>query len=138
MRVLKALVGIILLIPYLSLFANPSVEIITALVSYSLFLVCVYALVRIYRKSRSPEALAQRETLRAREREQYAYNMANPKQVQCPHCGSTSLSANKKGFGFGKAAGGAVLFGLPGLLAGGIGSGKVKVTCLNCGHQWTI
>lgn len=54
----------------------------------------------------------------------------------CPRCGSTSLSANKKGFGVGKAVVGAALTGGIGLVAGNIGAKKVRVTCLNCGHQF--
>lgn len=54
----------------------------------------------------------------------------------CPKCGSTSISANRKGFGVGKAAAGAFLAGPYGLVAGGIGSKKVVITCLNCGYQW--
>ena len=54
----------------------------------------------------------------------------------CPKCYSTSLSTNKKGFGLGKAVVGAALVGPVGLVAGGIGSQKVKVTCLNCGYQF--
>jgi len=55
----------------------------------------------------------------------------------CPKCGSTSLSANQKGFGVGKAVVGAKLTGSPlGLAAGNIGRGRVKITCLNCGHKF--
>ncbi len=54
----------------------------------------------------------------------------------CPKCHSTSLSANKKGFGIGKAVIGAALTGGIGLVAGNIGAAKVKVTCLKCGHQF--
>lgn len=57
--------------------------------------------------------------------------------VRCPKCGSTSLSADKKGFGFGKGAAGLIVAGpVAGLLAGGIGSKGVTVTCLSCGHQF--
>jgi RNA polymerase subunit RPABC4/transcription elongation factor Spt4 len=56
----------------------------------------------------------------------------------CPKCGSTSLSANKKGFGIGKAVVGAALTGGIGLVAGNIGAKKVWVTCLNCGHRWKM
>lgn len=56
----------------------------------------------------------------------------------CPRCGSTSLSADKKGFGIGKAVIGAALVGPIGLVAGNIGARKVWVTCLNCGHRWKI
>ncbi len=55
----------------------------------------------------------------------------------CPKCLSTSLTAQKKGFGFGKAAAGAVTVGGLGLLVGGIGSKKIEVTCLKCGHKFT-
>jgi tellurium resistance protein TerD len=56
--------------------------------------------------------------------------------LRCPKCGSTQVSADKKGFGFLKAAAGAVLTGGYGLLGGFIGSRKVLVTCLKCGKQW--
>lgn len=55
---------------------------------------------------------------------------------RCPRCHSTAITANQKGFGVGKAAIGAVALGPIGLLAGGFGSKKVKITCLRCGHQW--
>ena len=57
-------------------------------------------------------------------------------EVRCPKCGSTSLSANKKGFGVGKALVGAALTGGVGLLAGGIGMNKIEVTCLKCGKRF--
>lgn len=55
----------------------------------------------------------------------------------CPKCLSVSLSANKKGFGIGKAVVGTVITGgLIGLVAGNIGAKKVRVTCLKCGYQF--
>lgn len=57
-------------------------------------------------------------------------------KLYCPKCGSSQLVANKKGFGAGKALAGAVITGGVGLLAGFIGSGKVKITCLKCGSKW--
>lgn len=55
----------------------------------------------------------------------------------CPKCGSTSLSANKQGFGVGKAVIGAKAVADPiGLVAGNIGKNKITVTCLNCGHKF--
>lgn len=75
-----------------------------------------------------------RETARDRIKENKAHGVAC-----CPKCGSTSLSANKKGFGIGKAAVGMALTGgLFGAVAGNIGAKKVWVTCLNCGHRWKI
>ena len=56
--------------------------------------------------------------------------------VYCPKCYSTSLSVNEKGFGVGKAITGVAMFGPLGLLAGAIGSKKVRITCLKCGHQF--
>ncbi len=56
--------------------------------------------------------------------------------MKCPKCGSSQISADKKGFGLGKAVGGGLLLGPIGLLGGLIGSKKVMVTCLKCGHQW--
>jgi hypothetical protein len=46
------------------------------------------------------------------------------------------LTANKKGFSGGKALVGGVLTGGVGLLAGTIGSNKIKITCLACGKQF--
>ena len=57
-------------------------------------------------------------------------------KVKCPKCGSTQLTANKKGFRLGKAAVGGLLLGPVGLLGGVVESGKVLITCLKCGHQW--
>jgi hypothetical protein len=62
--------------------------------------------------------------------------MLEPSQLKCPRCGSTQLTANKKGFSGTKAVGGAILTGGIGLLAGTIGSNKVKITCLACGKQF--
>jgi len=57
--------------------------------------------------------------------------------IKCPKCRSTQITAGKKGFSLGKAAAGGIATGGIGLLAGFIGSGKVRVTCLKCGHSWT-
>jgi predicted RNA-binding Zn-ribbon protein involved in translation (DUF1610 family) len=55
----------------------------------------------------------------------------------CPKCGSTSLSAHRKGFGVGKAVIGSALTLSPfGLVAGNVGAKKVRVTCMNCGKQF--
>ena len=54
----------------------------------------------------------------------------------CPKCGSTSLTANKKGFGVGKAVIRTAVAGPIGLVAGNKGAKKVRITCLNCGNQW--
>lgn len=56
--------------------------------------------------------------------------------ILCPKCGSDQLTANKKGFSGTKAVGGAILTGGIGLLAGTIGSNKVRITCLSCGFQF--
>lgn len=56
--------------------------------------------------------------------------------AKCPHCGSSSLVANKKGYGIGKGVIGAAMFGPLGLIAGNIGSDEVRMTCLNCGRQY--
>lgn len=74
------------------------------------------------------EQQALKERIKQMDRDGIAY---------CPRCYSISLSANKKGFGIGKAVvGAAVTFSPLGLVAGNIGAKKVRVTCLKCGHQF--
>ena len=58
-------------------------------------------------------------------------------QIKCPKCQSTQITADKKGFSGKKAVAGAVLTGGIGLLAGTIGSNKMKLTCLKCGHTFS-
>lgn len=60
--------------------------------------------------------------------------MTQESPIRCPKCKSAQLTANKKGFGLGKAAAGGLLLGPVGLLGGLFGSSKVKITCLNCGN----
>lgn len=60
----------------------------------------------------------------------------NDNVVRCPKCGSSQLSANKKGFGLAKGAAGVLTFGAYGVLAAGIGKNKIIITCLNCGKQF--
>jgi hypothetical protein len=59
------------------------------------------------------------------------------KQISCPKCKSIDFTANKKGFGLGKAVVGGILTGGVGLLGGFIGSQKVNITCLKCGNRWS-
>lgn len=42
-------------------------------------------------------------------------------KIKCPECGSEQITATQKGYG---------------LLTGFIGSGKVMITCLKCGHRF--
>lgn len=62
--------------------------------------------------------------------------MSDTTEVRCPKCNSNQLTANKKGFSGAKAVGGAILTGGIGLLAGTLGSNKVVITCLACGHKF--
>ena len=60
-------------------------------------------------------------------------------EARCPKCGSTQLSANKRGYNYSEGCCGAFLLGPLGLLCGGCGltnPNKVIVTCLKCGKQW--
>jgi len=56
--------------------------------------------------------------------------------MKCPICKGTDITAQKAGFGVGKAVAGAVATGGIGLVAGFIGSNRVMVHCLACGHKW--
>lgn len=55
--------------------------------------------------------------------------------MMCPRCGSTDLSSARKGFSGGKAVAGGLLLGPVGIVAGGLGSNKVKIHCMNCGYN---
>jgi DNA-directed RNA polymerase subunit M/transcription elongation factor TFIIS len=68
--------------------------------------------------------------------EDYAPNNYDPSAIHCPKCHSTQVTAQKQGFGLGKAAVGGVLTGGVGLLGGFIGSRKIYLTCLKCGHRF--
>lgn len=61
----------------------------------------------------------------------------NSKEACCPRCGSTSLTANKKGWSLGKGLVGAALINpIGGLATGMLGKNKIIVTCLKCGKQF--
>lgn len=57
-------------------------------------------------------------------------------EVSCPKCRSTQVTAQKRGFGLGRAAVGGVLLGPVGLLGGALGSRNIDITCLKCGHRF--
>ncbi|POY38668.1 hypothetical protein C3L50_11025 [Flavobacterium alvei] len=57
-------------------------------------------------------------------------------ELHCPKCGSNQITSDKKGFSGKKAVAGALLTGGIGILAGTIGSNKIKITCLSCGHEF--
>ena len=58
------------------------------------------------------------------------------KKLKCPKCKSEQLTTTKKGFSGAQAIGGAILTGGIGILAGTIGSNKIRISCLACGHQF--
>ena len=57
-------------------------------------------------------------------------------EVHCPKCGSSQLTAHKKGFSGKKAVVGGLLTGGLGLMAGTIGSNRIIITCLACGNEF--
>nr|DAF67703.1 MAG TPA: RNA polymerase-like protein [Caudoviricetes sp.] len=56
--------------------------------------------------------------------------------AKCPKCGSTNIHTDKQGYSVGKGLAGSVLFGGIGLIAGAIGSNKIRLTCRDCGCQF--
>lgn len=81
------------------------------------------------------------EELKIRKVEHIVKNTSSEKKVEdkvvcCPKCGSTSITANKKGLSLAKGAAGVFVAGAIGVVAAGHGKNKVIITCLNCGHQW--
>jgi len=82
-------------------------------------------------KNIQQKQLREQQKIRKQQEKEYKH------MKKCPRCGSTSLSANKKGFGIGKAVVGAAITANPlGLVAGNLGAKKVRVTCLKCGKQF--
>jgi rubredoxin len=57
-------------------------------------------------------------------------------ELYCPKCGSDKITAHKKGFSGVKAVGGAIVTGGIGILAGTLGSNKIKLTCLSCAFEF--
>lgn len=112
---------------------------------------------RVEKEGATPEILAQLQSFRQRkqeileEREQQKTERQKREEallplqvkydpdaeIRCPKCGSPQLTANTKGYGLGNAAIGGVLLGPVGLLGGFVGSKKILITCLRCGHSWT-
>ncbi len=115
---------------------------------------------RVEKEGGTPEILAQLQSFRQRKHEmlqnEWEQREAERKQkaimshqephhaqpvhdegIRCPKCGSSQLTANTKGYGAGKAVVGTIAFGPLGLLGGFIGSKKILITCLRCGHSWT-
>lgn len=61
----------------------------------------------------------------------------NSNEVCCPKCGSTSITANKKGWSLGKGLVGAVLINpIGGAATRMIGKNKIIITCLKCGYRF--
>ena len=90
---------------------------------------------RAQKQSSIWETKAMKEQRLVRERKEQA---AAAGVACCPRCGSTSLALNKKGFGGGKATAGMFLTGgVGGAVAGTYGMNKMKITCLNCGYEYT-
>lgn len=58
--------------------------------------------------------------------------------ISCPKCGAKDLYSNKQGFGAGKAIVGGLIVGPLGILAGGINSNKILLTCQGCGNQFKL
>lgn len=60
--------------------------------------------------------------------------------LHCPKCGSTQLSANKRGAKIGRGIAVGVLtlgvLSVPAIAAGAAGRNKLQITCMKCGHKW--
>lgn len=57
-------------------------------------------------------------------------------KMLCPRCNSLHLTTSQKGYSVSKAAAGFLLIGAVGLLAGGVGKDKIRITCLECGYTF--
>lgn len=63
-------------------------------------------------------------------------NDSHSDKMFCPRCQSYHLTTNQNGYSVGKAATGFLLVGAVGLLAGGLGKNKIKITCLECNYSF--
>lgn len=79
-----------------------------------------------------------RQTVRKNELKACKQELQDKHIAHCPKCLSTSLSAQKKGFGTGRAviAGKILHSATDGILVGGIGRSKMFLYCMNCGHKF--
>jgi hypothetical protein len=57
-------------------------------------------------------------------------------EFKCPKCSSNNILSGKKGFGYTRAIGGALLLGPIGALLGGSGRNKIILHCMECDHRW--
>lgn len=83
----------------------------------------------------NPEVSSKPQSTYDGSKAQSSYNKKDD-VVRCPRCGSTSITANKKGFSLAKGAAGVLTFGAYGVLTAGIGKNKIIITCLKCGKQF--
>lgn len=65
-------------------------------------------------------------------------NAGKEEYLCCPQCHSRELQPERRGFSTGKALGGALVFGLYGILAGNIGASDEKLVCLKCGNRFNV
>jgi len=64
------------------------------------------------------------------------YNFIDENEVRCYKCGSTNLSASKKGIDFVTAAISHIIFGRVAILASTYDSNNTVVRCLKCGNKY--
>ena len=79
----------------------------------------------------------QQEALRIEQEKKSQALEEERQKVKCPECKSTQIQSGQKGFGVGKAIVGGIALGPIGVAAGAIGSRKVQLICIKCGHRWS-
>lgn len=87
-------------------------------------------------KSMSAKQKLAEKQLKEQQEENKVNKLKQDKIPFCPKCHSTSLTAQRKGFGLLKGAIGVATLGGYGITAAGIGKNKIILTCLNCGYQF--
>ena len=58
-------------------------------------------------------------------------------EIRCIKCGSTNVDIHERGFSYGDAALGGILFGWIGVLLGGFRADEIRMTCRHCGETFT-
>ena len=143
----KIIVGLVMIcMPIISMFMKQIVDVavlalyaVFAVIAAAIGLAVVYAAIKLSKPlTEKLSAEMKKEYDRQKQIKIEGAALDAKGIMHCPKCNSTQLTANPRGYSAGKAITGYALFGVGGLVAGAIGNSKIKITCLSCGHEFSI